>query len=167
MIEPRRIPSVVSCVLVLIAIAVLASTASAQRAGENSEIAVLRYFKIKKGTYPEVLRLSREGIWPCYERAGVRIVGMWQGIYPGIPGEVKKASPDYDEAYLLTRYASVEHWRATRNEVLDAYCDGAELSNMRDGLKRRGDLTLEANVTVLSGSLAVNGPYLHVPPARK
>ncbi len=165
--ERRSVASLVGFILVITTLALAVATVSAQRSAETNEIAVLRYFKIKKGTYPEVLRLSREGVWPCYERAGVRIVGMWQGIYPGIPGEVRKASADYDEAYLLTRYASVEHWRATRNAVLDAYCDGVELTNMRDSLRRRGDLTLESNATVLSGSLAGNGPYLHVPPPRR
>lgn len=152
--------------LVMAGVVLAGGTLGAQRPADEGEIAVLRYFKIRKGSYPEVLRLSREGVWPCYERAGVRIVGMWQGIYPGMPGETKKASAEYDEAYLLTRYASVAHWRATRNEVLSAYCSGSELTNMLTSLKQRTSLTLESSITVLSGTLANNGPYMHVPAAR-
>jgi hypothetical protein len=131
--------------------------------GAGQEIAVLRYLKIRKGSFPEVHRLSVEGVWPCYERAGARIVAMWQVIYPDMPGQVAKPSAEYDEAYLLTRYASVAHWQATRNQVLDAFCDGSDLTNMRASLKQRAALTLESSITVLSGTLAANGPYLHVP----
>ncbi len=115
MTQRRNVRWIAGAALAVLTLVITGGTVSAQRTAESGEIAVLRYFKIKKGAYP----------------------------------------------------ASVDHWRATRNEVLDTYCDGAELTNMRDSLKRRADLTIEGNVTVLSGTLAANGPYLHVPPVRK
>src|SRR5262245_22310822 len=80
---------------------------------ETADIVVLRYFRIKKGSFPEIYRVSAEDISPYYERAGARIMGMWQVAYPALPGQTQRENPDYDEAYLLTRYASIEHWQAT------------------------------------------------------
>ena len=75
----------------------------------EQEIVTLRNFHIKKGTFPEFLKASQEEVWPYFEKIGSRIVGMWQVFDPeGV------SNKDYDEVYLMTRYASVEHWRATR-----------------------------------------------------
>lgn len=35
----------------------------------SSEIAVLRYIRIKKNSYPEIYRQSVENVWPYYEKA--------------------------------------------------------------------------------------------------
>ena len=44
--------------------------------------------------------------WPYFERLGARVVGQWQAHAP--------ASADCDDVYRLVRYASFEHWEATR-----------------------------------------------------
>ena len=78
----------------------------------GQEITTIRYWKIRKGTFPQFLKASQDGIWPYFEKIGARIVGMWK-VIPA-PGEAE-ASPDYDEVYLTTRYASLHHSAATRD----------------------------------------------------
>jgi len=76
----------------------------------GQEVTTIRYWKIEKGTFPQFLKASQDGIWPYFEKIGARIVGMWVVIPP--PGG-KEASPDCGEVYLTTRYASLDHWAAT------------------------------------------------------
>ena len=77
--------------------------------GRERMICVGRYFRIRKGTFDEFLKVSVEGVWPFFEKIGARVTGMWKVEYTGVPGEASKESPDYDEVYLSTRYASLEH----------------------------------------------------------
>src|ERR1043165_9609889 len=60
----------------------------------GEEIVTIRYWKIKKGTYPQFLAASQKGIWPFFEKIAPRIVGM--GLVTP-PPDGKEASPDYDE----------------------------------------------------------------------
>lgn len=46
-------------------------------AQSGEEIVTLRYFKIKKGSFDEFLRVSVEGVWPYFEKLGSRVIGMW------------------------------------------------------------------------------------------
>lgn len=132
------------------------------QADPPEEVAVLRYLRIRKGSFPDVYRLSAEGLWPYYERAGVRIVGMWQVTYPALPGQTQRESRDYDEAYLLTRYASIEHWQATRGAEIDKVGgSGPDLLRMRESLKQRQALTTGSHIVVLRGRPALTGPYSH------
>src|SRR4030095_5193087 len=75
----------------------------------GEEVVTLRYFKIKKGTFDQFLKASVEGVWPYFDKIGARIVGMWKVITPEGVADGPQASKDYEEVYLLTRYASVEH----------------------------------------------------------
>lgn len=99
------------------AVSQASSSVQPQAAGEA---VILRYLRIKKGSLPDVYRLSADSIWPYYERAGVRVQGLWQVMYPALPGQTRHESDEYDEAYLLTRYASLEHWHATRESEIAA-----------------------------------------------
>jgi len=121
----------------------------APQAGE--EITTIRYWKIKKGGYPEFLKASQTGIWPFFEKIGSRVVGMWL-VIPA-PGE-KEASPDYDEVYLTTRYASLAHWAATRDAAAMGG-DGPDYAALQAALAIRQSLTIETKVTFLKG---VTGP---------
>lgn len=68
----------------------------------GEEIVTLRYFRIKKGTFDQFLKASKEGVWPYFEKLGSRVIGMWQVIAPsGVEG-VTPLSKDYDEVYLST-----------------------------------------------------------------
>jgi hypothetical protein len=126
-------------------------------AQSGEEIVTLRYFKIKKGSFDQFLKSSAEGVWPYFEKIGSRIVGMWQVIpAEGVEG-APKLSPDFDEVYLMTRYASLEHWAATRDaESMGG--NGPDWEKCRQALAVRNSLTLATHVTFLKGH-AGGGPY--------
>jgi hypothetical protein len=117
----------------------------AARPGE--EITTIRYWKIKKGAYPQFLEASQKGVWPFFEKIGARVVGMWL-VIPG-PNQ-PPTSPDYDEVYLTTRYASVEHWAATRDAAALGG-DGPDYAALQAALAVRQSLTIETKVTFLKG----------------
>lgn len=120
-------------------------------------VVTLRYFKIKKDTFPQFLKASEEGVWPYYEKIGSRVIGMWQAITAEGVEDAPKVSPDYDEVYLLTRYASVAHWAATRDPVKMGG-NGPDWDKCREALAVRNGLTLETHVVFLKGHSG-GGPY--------
>ena len=120
----------------------------------GEEIVTIRYWKIKKGTFPQFLKASQEGVWPFFEKIGARIVGMWQ-VIPSPEG--KEASKDYDEVYLMTRYASLAHWSATRDAARMGG-DGPDYKALQAGLAVRQSLSLETHVTYLKGVTGPLGP---------
>lgn len=122
----------------------------------GEEIVTLRYFKIKKGSFPEFLKVSREGVWPFFEKIGSRVIGMWQVIHPEVEG-VEADSPDYDEVYLMTRYASVAHWEASREPEKHGG-NGPDREACRKALEVRRTLTIETRVTFLQGDTRNNPP---------
>jgi len=127
------------------------------RAGEP--IVTKRYFKIKKGSFPEFLEASQQGVWPFFEKIGSRVIGMWQVIHPA---EAGKAAPpdaaDYDEVYLMTQYASVAHWKASR-KMAEMGGNGPDWTKAREALALRASLTLATRLEFLRGSTWHNPPY--------
>ena len=121
----------------------------------GDEVTILRSFKIEKGTYPEFHRRSREEIWPYFEKIGARIVGMWQVVPDALD---PKNQPDYDEAILLTRYASLDHWRATRRSI-ELGGNGPDAQALAAAHRYRQSVTIETTFEVLRGRPADNGPY--------
>ena len=127
------------------------------QAGE--EILILRYFRIESGAFPEFLRLSREDVWPYFEKIGSRVVGMWKVIHPPqIGGSAERSPGDGDEVYLLTRYASIEHWQATR-EFWKHGGNGPDAERAYEAHMRREELASESSFVVLQGQTATNNPY--------
>jgi hypothetical protein len=125
----------------------------------GEEIVTLRYFKIKKGSFDEFLKVSVEGVWPYFEKLGSRVIGMWKVITPaGVDGAPQTENKDFDEVYLSTRYASVEHWKASRDGVLHGG-NGPDWLKCKAALDRRTALTISSNVIFLKGSMAPGGPY--------
>jgi NIPSNAP len=120
----------------------------------GQEIVTLRNFHIKKGAFDQFLKASQEDVWPYFEKIGSRIIGMWQVFDPETG---KPAAKDYDEVYLMTRYASVEHWRATRDATLLGG-NGPDWEKCRRGLDIRQSLTISTSVVFMQGSLN-NKPY--------
>lgn len=114
----------------------------------GQDIVTLRYFRIKKGAFPQFLEASQTGVWPFFEKIGSRVLGMWL-VIPR-PGDAE-ASPDYDEVYLSTRYASVEHWAATRDAAAMGG-DGPDYAALQAALAVRQSLTLETRLTFLQGA---------------
>ena len=111
------------------------------------------------GTFPEFLRLSREDIWPYMEKIGTRVVGMWKAVHPPeIVGSTERSPGDGDEVYMLTRYASVEHWQATR-EFWKHGGNGPDAKQAYTAQVRREELASESSIVVLQGLTATNGPY--------
>jgi len=109
----------------------------------SGEILVLRYFRIKKGGYADFYQASAEKIWPYYEKAGARIQGMWQVFYPEINGQSVPKPPEYDEAYLLTMYRDIQHWKNTRfDRIGELYGYGKEFDKLKEGLLVRAGLSL-------------------------
>jgi hypothetical protein len=124
----------------------------------GEEIVTLRYFRIKKGTFDQFLKASVEGIWPYFEKLGSRVIGMWQVVTPeGVEGATP-ASKDYDEVYLSTRYASINHWKASRDTVAHGG-NGPDWVKCKAALDLRRSLTISTSVIFLKGSMASNGPY--------
>jgi len=124
----------------------------------GEEIVTLRYFKIKKGAFDQFLKASIEGVWPYFEKLGSRVIGMWLVITPeGVDG-APPASKDYDEVYLSTRYAGIEHWKASRDAVLHGG-NGPDWLKCKAALDLRQSLTISTSVVFLKGSMAPGGPY--------
>ena len=124
----------------------------------GEEVVTLRYFRIKKGTFAQFLKASVEGVWPYFEKLGSRVIGMWQVVTPeGIDG-APSASKDYDEVYLSTRYAGIEHWKASRDTVQHGG-NGPDWVKCKAALDLRQSLTISSHVIFLKGIMAPGGPY--------
>ena len=99
----------------------------------GEELLVLRHQKLRSGGHEAYFRLSREGVWPWFEKIGSRIVGQWKVVYPD------GAPPDkgHDDGYRLARYASYDHWKATRQgQRLGG--NGPDYQQSRAALRERG-----------------------------
>jgi hypothetical protein len=120
----------------------------------GQEVAALRHWKVEKGSYEEFRHISENAIWPFFEKLGARIVGMWR-VLPA-PGESEPEG--FDEVYLLTRYASLEHWSATR-EMAKLGGNGPDFEACRAAVLRRQELALETSVRFLDGAVSPGGPY--------
>lgn len=123
----------------------------------GEEVITIRYFRIKKGSFDQFLKASQEDVWPYFDKIGARVIGMWKVIEAeGVAGQ-SKPSDDYDEVYLSTRYASLEHWKATRNPT-SLGGDGPDWEKCRRGLALRQSLTISTHVIFLKGAMAANAP---------
>ena len=123
----------------------------------GEEIVTLRYWRIDKGTFDQFLEASIEGVWPWYEKIGARVIGQWKVIYPERATDVE--SPDYDEVYMMTRYASYEHWLATRPRVSATVGgNGPDWQKMIEAVSLRRSLSQETSVQFLQGYLYDSPP---------
>ncbi|HAO89601.1 MAG TPA: hypothetical protein DCR00_11810, partial [Gammaproteobacteria bacterium] len=78
---------------------------------DQQEVIMMRHAYLDEGSYDYWYEQSATGVWPWFERLGARILGDFEVIYP--LGD--DASPGQDEALRFARYASYEHWQATRS----------------------------------------------------
>jgi len=121
------------------------------KAGE--ELFVLRNHRLRKGGHEPFYQSSRDDVWPYFERTGPRIVGQWKVI------QSEAASPELEDVYRLVRYASFEHWQATR---LLGGIGGNGPASDKDQWGRRDRAALELGskgAYFLQGQLAPGGPY--------
>lgn len=125
----------------------------------GEEIVTFRHFRIEKGRFDEFYQASEQGVWPFFEKIGARVVGMWVRIHPVVDGRaVSEASAEYDDVYLMTRYASVAHWRATRNMATHGG-NGPDWTKCRDALAFRRSITHESTVMFFQGHKWDNAPW--------
>lgn len=124
----------------------------------GQEIVTLRYFKIKAGTYDQFFAASRDGVWPYFEKIGARVIGQWKVIHPNEAGDGEGEGDGFEEIYMLTRYASYEHWRATR-EMATLGGNGPDWEKCREAIAYRRTLTVDTWVKFLQGHVAPGGPY--------
>ena len=122
----------------------------------GEEIVTKRYWKIKKGSFPEFYQASEQGVWPFFEKIGARVIGMWLVVHPEQGGT--EGSDDYDEVYLMTRYASAAHWKATR-QMAAMGGNGPDWVKAREALDLRRSLTLETSLEFLQGHKWDNDPW--------
>jgi hypothetical protein len=120
-------------------------------------ITTIRYSKIKKGTFPLWLKVSEEGVWPYFAKIGARVIGAWQVVRENVPGTTDTTA-DYDEVYLMTRYASFDHWKATRDPA-KLGGNGPDYQKLLWALKIRDSISYESTVKFLKGTLAPDVPY--------
>ena len=123
------------------------------RAGQ--EVLVLRHQQLRKGAHDAYYRSSRDGVWPWYEKIGTRVVGQWLVV-----DERGGVGVTADDAYRLARYASFEHWRATRdpaNVGLGGNGPNREKS-LESGRDRTGVQTGSKGAYFLQGETATTRP---------
>jgi len=104
---------------------------------------VLRTWKLKPGAWREFQELSQREIWPAYEAAGAKIIGLWNTII----GEG-------NEVTLLTRYADLAMWERTRTwEITPPQGVEAEMwRRASEAVRKRQALTEATHSRVLSPS---------------
>lgn len=119
------------------------------------EVLVLRHQQLKRGEHDAYYRASREGVWPWFEKIGTRIVGQWLVV-----GEEGGTTGGTEDAYRLARYASVEHWRATR-DVSNARLggNGPDRQKSADAGRERTGVQ-----TGSKGAYFLQGEYAHTRP---
>ena len=122
----------------------------------GTEILVLRHQKFHKGGHDAYFRLSRDGVWPWFEKIGSRIVGQWMVIHP----DGSDADPEFDHGYRLARYASYEHWKATRQGHLLLGGNGPDYRRNREALSARNHYAADSDgAYFLEGSTATTRTY--------
>jgi len=105
---------------------------------------MMRHAYLDKDSYDYWYEESSQGVWPWFERLGARVLGDFQIVYPETPSE----TPEQDEALRFVRYASYEHWQATRPDDVSGETGGSlqlagngGLSDASsDGLSDRGQV---------------------------
>ncbi len=118
-------------------------------------ITTLRYWKIQKGGYDQFYQASLEGVWPFGWKMGTRAIGQWQVIHPGV-GDTQE-SESFDEIIMMTRYASYEHWQATRDRAALGG-NGPDFKKSEEALEVRRSLTIDSWVKFMKGYLYHSPP---------
>lgn len=118
------------------------------------EILVLRNHELKPGGHEAFYQFSRDSYWPFFERLGARVVGQWKVTAPDTAGAKN------DDVYRLVRYASFEHWQATRQGPdVGLGGNGPAWETGQQGLGDRGGLqTGSKGAYFLEGLTAPDSP---------
>ncbi len=121
------------------------------------EIIALDRWKVRKGEAEEFVRQGVESVWPYLEKVGARVVGQWKAVYPAESGFPE--SPDYDEVFLMVRYAGYEHWKAARPETI-AFMggDGPDFESYEAALEAQKAVTQSSSLIFLEGYMYQSPP---------
>ena len=76
-------------------------------AQKGEEIVTIRYWKIRKGTFPQFLEASQTGIWPFFEKIGARIVGLLVGGFDVSAGSLSVFKTGADGKVLWAQLLAV------------------------------------------------------------
>jgi hypothetical protein len=125
------------------------------------EILVLRNHRLQAGGHEQFYQASRDDVWPYFERMGARVVGQWKVMRTDTP-----APQGQEDVYRLVRYASIEHWEATRFQRTTVG-DGPAFERDQKGRKQRATIEVGSRgAFFLQGETAPGGPYF-LPPLRE
>jgi hypothetical protein len=129
-------------------------------AQEGQEILMLRHQKLIKGSHQAYYEASREGVWPFYEKIGVRIVGQWKVIHP----DGRPESEEYEEGWRLARYASFSHWSATRGPISTLLGgDGPDYAKCMEAASLRKKYSLGSDGGIFLQGMMYDNPPLYMP----
>jgi hypothetical protein len=116
---------------------------------------------LQAGGHEQFYQASRDDVWPYFERMGARVVGQWKVIRSDAP-----APQGQEDVYRLVRYASIEHWEATRFQRTTAG-DGPAFEMDQRGRKERAAIEVSSRgAFFLQGETAPGGPYF-LPPLQE
>jgi len=122
------------------------------------EIVVLRYTRIRKGAFDDILGRTVAQVWPFEDKMGARPIGQWRVIYPDAPSRTEE-SPDYDEMITMSRYASYDHYLTTRpGQAVFVGGNGPDWQAWRSALEAEAERTLETTVELLQGFTHTSPP---------
>ena len=125
------------------------------------ETLVLRNHRLQAGGHEQFYQASRDDVWPYFERMGARVVGQWKVMRTDAP-----APQGQEDVYRLVRYASIEHWEATRFQRTTVG-DGPAFERDQKGRKERATIEVGSRgAYFLQGHTAPGGPYF-LPPLRE
>jgi hypothetical protein len=118
------------------------------------EILVLRNHRLHAGGHERFYAVSRDDVWPYFERMGARVVGQWKIIRSDVTPPAGQ-----EDVYRLVRYAGIEHWESTRFQRTTAG-DGPAFDRDQKGRKERAAMeTGSLGAYFLQGETAPGGPY--------
>ncbi len=115
---------------------------------DQQEIIMMRHAYLDPGSYDYWYEQSMTGVWPWFERLGARILGDFEIIYP----LEEDATPNQDEALRFVRYASYEHWQATRGNAAAGDTGGSLVLAGNGGLSDASTRGLQNRRQVSQGS---------------
>jgi len=120
----------------------------------RDEILVLRKHQLRLNGHRAFYEASRDNVWPYFERIGARVVGQWKVMETEHP-----AAPQTEYVYRLVRYASLEHWKATRPQGAIGG-DGPAADQDKVGRDARAAIEINSpGAYFLTGAMAQGGPY--------
>ncbi|MEX0942634.1 MAG: hypothetical protein WD002_08830 [Pseudomonadales bacterium] len=125
----------------------------------DEEVIDFEYWKIRKGSFDNFDALTRDGMTPVISKMGARGIGLWRCIYPE-PARGEE-SADYDEAVMLTRYASYQHWQAAQTPAA-LIGNGPDYQEWERANQARNKLVLDHSRRFLDGEL-YRSPPTYIP----